>query len=423
MNDDALDRWLALAAERHGTPCFVYFTAPIEQRIAALDQAFGGRFDLSFAVKANPNPAMLEWLAPRIPLLDISSIGEMRLALRSGWDAARLSFTGPAKRDAELAEAIAMGLGELVVESPREAIAANGIARSMGRRQDVLIRITPEVVPRGFGDQMAGRPSPFGIDAEETAEALPPILSLAHLNVRGFHIYSGTQCLRADAVVENYRNFIALFTHLAQVHDLTPDKLVFGSGLGIPYHDGDAPVDLAAVAAGIVPALDMLCANPRFARTRLALELGRYLVGEAGYFVTRIVSTKESRGSRIALCDGGMNNHLPASGLFGMVIRRAYRMHKVGGGGPLEKIDVTGPLCTSIDRLASGVELPHLDPGDLIAVHNSGAYGLSASPIHFISHQPPVEVMVDREAMHAIPRDWDAHRQPLSARLVDHDAA
>lgn len=423
MTDAALDRWLAQAADRHGTPCFVYFTAPIEARIAALNQAFGGRFDLSFAVKANPNPAMLTWLEPRIPLLDISSIGEMRLALRSGWDAARLSFTGPAKRDAELAEAIAMGVGELVIESPREAIAANAIARGMGRRQDVLIRITPDAVPRGFGDQMAGRPSPFGIDVEQTAEVMPAILALPHLRVRGFHIYSGTQCLRADAVVENYRNFISLFAHLSEAHGLAPDKLVFGSGLGIPYHDGDAPIDLDAVAAGIVPALDRLRADPRFAGAQLVLELGRYLVGEAGYFVTRVVSTKQSRGHRIALCDGGMNNHLPASGLFGMVIRRAYKMHKVGGGGELETVDVTGPLCTSIDRLAGGIELPHLEPGDLIAVHNSGAYGLSASPMHFISHQPPTEVMIDKGEMRVIPRDWTAHCQPLPARLVDHDAA
>lgn len=423
MTDAAIDPWLRQAADQHGTPCFVYFTAPIEARVTALNQVFGGRFDLSFAVKANPNPAMLAWLEPRIPLLDISSIGEMRLALRSGWDASRLSFTGPAKRDGELAEAIAAGIGELVVESLREAIAANAIARSMGRRQDILIRITPDAVPRGFGDQMAGRPSPFGIDVEQAAEDLPPILALPHLRVRGFHIYSGTQCLRADAVVENYLNFIALFRHLAEAHGLAPDKLVFGSGLGIPYHEGDMPIDLSAVAAGITPAIDRLRADPRFARARLALELGRYLVGEAGYFVTRVVSTKQSRGTRIALCDGGMNNHLPASGLFGMVIRRAYKMHKVGGGDAFEKVDVTGPLCTSIDRLAGGIELPHLDPGDLIAVHNSGAYGLTASPMHFISHQPPAEVMVDADAMRAIPRDWAAHCQPLPARLVDHDAA
>lgn len=423
MTEATLDTWLRQAADRHGTPCFVYLTAPIEARIAALGQAFGGRFDLSFAVKANPNPAMLAWLEPRIRLLDISSIGEMRLALRSGWDAARLSFTGPAKRDAELAEAIAAGIGELVVESPREAVAANAIARGMGRRQDVLIRITPDAVPRGFGDQMAGRPSPFGIDVEQTAEALPPILALPHLRVRGFHIYSGTQCLRAEPVVQNYHNFIALFRNLAEAHQLAPEKLVFGSGLGIPYHEGDAPLDLGAVAKGIVPELDRLRADPRFVRTQFALELGRYLVGEAGFFVTRVVSTKQSRGHRIVLCDGGMNNHLPASGLFGMVIRRAYKMHKIGGVGAREKVDVTGPLCTSIDRLAGGIELPHLEPGDLIAVHNSGAYGLTASPIHFIGHQPPVEVMVDAGAVRAIPRDWTAHCQPLPARLIDHDAA
>ncbi|MEZ0496466.1 type III PLP-dependent enzyme [Sphingomonas sp. IW22] len=418
-----VDEWLGRAADRHGTPCFVYFTAPIEARLNHLGRAFGGRFKLSYAVKANPNPALLAWLGTKVPLIDISSIGEMRLALSAGWAASRISFTGPAKREAELAEAIAMGIGELVIESPREAAAANAIARSTGRRQDVVIRITPDRVPRGFGDHMAGRPSPFGIDVEQTDAALPPILAMQNLNVRGFHIYSGTQCLHADAVVENYRNFIALFERLAERHGLTPDRLIFGSGLGIPYHEGDVPIDLDAVAAGIVPGLDALRASPRFARARFALELGRYLVGEAGYFVTRVVSVKQSRGSRIVLCDGGMNNHLPASGMFGMVIRRAYRMHKVGGGGDVEKVDLVGPLCTSIDRLGSGVDLPRLEPGDLVAVHNSGAYGLSASPVHFISHPMPTELMVDGEVLRAVSRDWTSCHQPALERTESHAAA
>jgi diaminopimelate decarboxylase len=414
MPDRAVDAWLERAAAEVGTPAYVYFTEPIAARIADLSTAFAGRFALSYAVKANPNPALLAWLGDRIDNLDVSSIGELRLAVEAGWDPARLSFTGPGKRDAELAEAIAAGLGELVVESPREAGAADRIAAALGRVQQVLVRIAPSRVPKGFGDQMAGRPSPFGIDVEDADRELPGIVALPHLRIAGFHIYSGTQCLKSEALVENYSTFVATFADLCERHDIRPRWLVFGSGLGIRYHENDQPLDLAAVAAGIAPDLDALRARPRFRDTRLTLELGRYLVGEAGYFLTRVISVKESRGARIAICDGGMNHHLPASGHFGMVIHRNYPMHKVGGGGPLEKVDVVGPLCTSIDRLASCALLPRLEPGDLLAVHSSGAYGLTASPIHFIAHPPPAEALVDGGALLDVSRFRE--EAPLAVR-------
>jgi diaminopimelate decarboxylase len=393
------DSILADAADRFGTPCFVYDTGAIEARIVELAHAFEGRFALSYAVKSNPNPALLAWMVGRVDHLDISSIGEMRLALDAGWDAARISFTGPAKRREELREAIAARIGLLIVESVAEARAADAIAGAMGFLQPIAVRIAPDSVPRGFGDHMAGRPSPFGIDLEEADDALAEIRALPHLSLTGLHIYSATQCLNAAALVDNYRGFIGIFESLCQRHDIAPETLVFGSGLGIPYHDGDLPLDLKAVAAAIAPDLDRLTALPRFHRASLLLELGRYLVGEAGTFLTRVVSVKQSRGTRIAICDGGMNNHLPASGHFGMVIRRNYRMHKVGDEGTTEKsdgekVDIVGPLCTSIDRLASGIALPPLSEGDVIAVHQSGAYGLTASPFHFISHAPPAELML-----------------------------
>jgi diaminopimelate decarboxylase len=396
-----IDAALKDVAERFGTPAFVYFGPAIDARIAQLHAAFGDRFALSYAVKSNPNPALLTWLKGRADLLDVSSIGEFHLGVRAGWDPAKLSFTGPGKRDFELKQAIEGRVGELIVESVREAVAADRIAAELGRVQDILVRIAPTRVPKGFGDHMAGRPCAFGVDQEDVDTDLPKILALKHLRCVGLHIYSGTQCLKPAAIVENYDNFLAIFREICGRYDLTPNKLVLGSGLGIPYHDEDSALDLGEVAAGIVGELDAFLREPRFAGTRLVLELGRYLVGEAGYFLTRVVSVKQSRGSRIGICDGGMNNHLPASGNFGMVVPRNYSMHKVGGSGPDEKVDLVGPLCTSIDRLARGRLMPRIDEGDLIAVHNSGSYGLTASPIHFISHTPPREVFVDA----AGPRD------------------
>ncbi|MCB1356347.1 MAG: type III PLP-dependent enzyme [Maritimibacter sp.] len=388
----AIDPLLARVAEEYGTPAYVFLGDRIETRVAELTTAFDGRFSLSYAAKSNPNPTLLGFLESRVDNLDISSIGEMRLGTRAGWAPERMSFTGPAKRDAELEEAIAGGVGELIVESVDEAVRADRIARRLDRRQRIMVRIGPDRVPKGFGDHMAGRPSPFGIDYEQIHEAMPLILGLANLDLVGLHIYSGTQSLLPEAICENYRTFIAIFRDVCARHDLAPERLVFGAGLGVPYFETDVALDLAAVAGDIAADLDALRAEARFAATDLVLELGRYLVGEAGYYLTRVTTVKHSRGATYGLCDGGMNHHLPASGNFGMVIHRNYRMHKVGGGDPVAKVNLSGPLCTPLDKIAVGVMMPELKAGDVIAVHGSGAYGMTASPILFISHPMPKEI-------------------------------
>ena len=404
LQNEQIDDTLLRAADSFGTPAYVYFTAIIDRRVREVRETFGGRFALSFAAKANPNPSLLRWLQQRTEFLDVSSIGELRLGLSAGWDPVRVSFTGPAKREAEIREAIENGVGQLVLESVREALLVDRVAQSLGAKQNVMIRIAPARVPKGFGDQMAGKPSAFGIDLEAVDHELPTILGLKCLRVVGLHIYSGTQCLKAEAICENYRIFIDIFREICRRYSLQPQKLVFGSGLGISYHNDSVALNLNEVARGIIGDLDRLKEHRPFKDTRLVLELGRYLVGDAGFFVTKVVSTKQSRGVQIGICDGGMNNHLAAAGHFGMVIQRNYKMHVIGGGLPTERINLVGPLCTSIDRLANNVLLPPVKEGDLIAVHASGAYGLTASPIHFISHAAPREVLVDDGNMHDVSR-------------------
>ncbi|SMO49414.1 type III PLP-dependent enzyme [Paracoccus laeviglucosivorans] len=404
--DKTLDHHLAEAAARYGTPAYVYFTDEIASRLEALRTAFGRWFAISYAVKSNPSPALLDWMRDRLDYLDISSGGEFALSQQAGWNPELISFTGPAKREFELRPAIQAGLGELVLESLREARLADAIAGELGRVQPVLIRLAPDRVPKGFGDQMAGRPSAFGVDVEDAAEILPQIAALPNLRIIGLHIYSGTQSLKPDAICENWRIFMQVFTETCSALDLRPEKLIFGSGLGIPYHPGEQALDLSQIAATIGPELDDFRA--RFPSARLVLELGRHLVGPAGYFLTRVVSVKQSRGSRIAICDGGLNDNLAASGNFGMVLRRNYVMHRVGGDQdgalPVEKHDISGPLCTSIDKLGGAVELPRLDEGDLLAIHAAGAYGPTASPLYFISHPLPSEIMVTGGQMQDITR-------------------
>ncbi|MEX2215017.1 MAG: hypothetical protein WD768_12860 [Phycisphaeraceae bacterium] len=384
-------------AREHGTPCYVYFFDDVLARLSLLREAFGGRFKISYAVKSNPNLDLLRRLRNQADFLDISSEGELKRSLDAGWPASSLSFTGPGKRVAELKAAVEHSIGEVIVESLEEATQLDAAAGAAGRRQPILVRVAPKRVPRGFGVNMAGKPTQFGVDEEVVDTILPLILKLPHLDFRGLHIYSGSQSLNSESIAENYEIFIALFRHLCAAHNLSPHKLVFGSGLGIPYHEKDVPVDLQGIAARINPQLDALKSEPAFANAAFILELGRYLVGEAGIYLTQIIARKESRGSTICICDGGMNHHLGACGHFGSVIHRNYRMLRVTEPSPEAPViahELVGPLCTTIDTLGHGVKMPALNVGDIIAIHCSGAYGLSASPTRFISHPPPKEIMV-----------------------------
>jgi diaminopimelate decarboxylase len=390
-------------AQRFGTPCYVYFMEDIAARCEALRQAFAQRFKISYAVKANPNVGLLQRFRAHADALDISSAGEMQRALRAGWPAQRLSFTGPGKRTQELVAAVTQGIGHIVVESVHEARTVSQIACACGTPQDILVRLAPRRIPRGFGLNMAGKPSQFGIDEEDLDGAFAALKTLPNLRIRGFHIYSGTQCLDANALVEHFESCFDLFRQCATRHALKPHVLIVGSGFGIPYYPGQEALDLSHLAARVNPALDALLQDDGFRHAVCLLETGRYLVGEAGIFVMRVIRIKVSRGTRIAICDGGMHHHLAACGHLGTVFHRNYRIFKVNASvdmGDTATHELVGPLCTTIDTLGHAVELPTLDEGDLIGIHCSGAYGLTVSPMHFISHPPPREIVVESAQGH-----------------------
>jgi diaminopimelate decarboxylase len=408
---------LARLAREHGTPCFVYLMDAVRAKIATLRRAFGPHLGINFAMKCNPNPSLLQRLRDEVEGLDISSIGEIRSALKVGWPAERISFTGPGKRREDLREAIAHRLGAIVVESVQEASLLEELARGQHERPRILVRISPQRLPRGFGVNMSGKPTQFGIDEEDLDEALRAIRALPHLRLCGFHIFAGTQCLKPDAIVENYENFAAIFRRVAGTHDVQPEKLVFGSGLGIPYHQGDVSLDLDAIGPRVHSLLSDLKHEPCFSRAIFLLETGRFLVGEAGYYLTRVVQTKMSRGRHICVCDGGMNHHLGACGHLGMVLHKPYRMFQIESNhSPTADtpFDLYGPLCSSIDSLGRGVVFPGLGVDDLLAIGSSGAYGPSASPLHFISHEPPKEILVETRDGRLIA---EIHRYELTSHV------
>jgi diaminopimelate decarboxylase len=393
-----LNDLLRTVARDFGTPAYVYFMDQVRAQATRLRSVFGNRFRLRYAVKSNPNTAVLQRMQAVVDSLDVSSDGEVLHAVAAGWNPARMGFTGPGKTDVELETALRLGVGELVVESVDEAEMADAVARGLGRLQPVLVRIAPARVPRGFGLNMSGKPSQFGIDEEDIDPALRCIQALKHLTLIGFHIYSGTQCLDAAAIAENYEMLIDIFRRVCGTYGVCPRTLIFGAGLGIPYHEGEVPVDLESVAARTIPALDALRREPGFGEAQFVLETGRFLIGVAGIYLTRVVRRKRSRGIEICICDGGMNHHLAAAGHLGTVIQRNYRMFKVTAEPETAAeaaYNIVGPLCTTIDTLGRQVRLRGVEAGNLIAIESSGAYGATASPIHFIGHAPPREIIVD----------------------------
>ena len=384
--------------ESCGTPCFVYFFDQVIQRISEINDAFENRFKISYAIKANPNPAILSRLANSIPFLDVSSSGELDIALKAGWGGNRISFTGPGKRDSELTFAIQNQIGEIVLESVAEAERLNTLAINHGRRQPVLIRIAPAKIPPGFGGHMAGRPCAFGIDEEDLHDAIKKIISLEGLELIGFHIFSGTQCLDPKAIVENWSIFIDVFMKAVELSGIKPQKLIFGSGMGIPYHENNRPLILDEIAAKANSLLDQLISESAFSQTVLVLEMGRFLIGEAGIYLTQVVNKKVSRGAKICICDGGMNHNLAACGLMGMVMPQNYRFLKIDFGRQKEDyqdFQIVGPLCTALDTFGRNVKLPGLNVGDVIGILSTGAYALTASPLYFISHKTPQEIIVE----------------------------
>jgi len=387
---------LTRLAQRVGqTPFYAYDRAQVDARVQSLRAHLPAGVELHYSIKANPMPALVQHLAGLVDGLDVASAGEMRVALDTGIDPADISFAGPGKRDAELAQAVAAGVC-VHAESEREIRALARIGAEQGIAPLLVLRINPDFELKGSGMRMGGGAKQFGIDAEEA----PRLLALAGelgLDVLGFHIFSGSQSLKADAIVETQARTVDLALALAAASPSPVRMLNIGGGFGIPYFPGEARLDLVPIGEALaVQAARVRTALPQ---ARLSIELGRYLVGEAGIYVARVIDRKVSRGQVFLVTDGGLHHHLAASGNFGQVIRKNYPVaigNRVEGkeGAGREAVSVVGPLCTPLDLLAERMELPHADVGDLVVVFQSGAYGPSASPSAFLGHPTVVEVLV-----------------------------
>lgn len=382
---------LSRLAERAGqTPFYAYSRRAIRQRVSALRAALPSAIQLHYAIKANPMPAVVHLLAGLTDGLDVASAREMKTALDTGTGPERISFAGPGKSAGEIRQAVAAGI-VLNLESELQFDQALAAGEDLGVAPALAIRVNPAFELKASGMKMGGGPKPFGID-EERVPALAARIEAAGLRLRGFHIYTGSQNLSAAAIIDAQRRTVELGLRLAAPLINGIDWLNIGGGFGVPYFPNEKALDVAAVGEP----LTSLCEQAQAAQgVPLVLELGRYLVAEAGIYVCRVRDRKVSQGQVFLVSDGGLHHHLAASGNFGQVIRKNY---PVAIGNRIDATEkeaqtVVGPLCTPLDLLADRMEMARAGPGDLVVIFQSGAYGASASPAAFLSHPEVVEIL------------------------------
>jgi diaminopimelate decarboxylase len=375
-----------------GTPLFVYASGPIRDRVARLRSAMPERLSLHYAVKANPYIPIITLFSTLVDGFDIASAGELDQVRRAGVDPALVSFAGPGKRDSELEAAIAAGV-TLNLESEREADRALGIGERLGVTPRLAIRVNPDFDLKGSGMKMGGGAKPFGLDAERVPELACRLIA-SGAEWRGFHIFAGSQALDGEAIAETQAQTLLLAARLAEETGVPLPHCNLGGGLGIPYFPGDEPVDVERVGGLLTERFSRL--PPVLADTAFCIELGRYLVGEAGVYLARIVDRKLSHGEVFLVTDGGLHHQLAASGNFGTVVRRNYPSAiATRFDAPVEEeASIVGCLCTPLDRLADKGGFPRAEADDIAAIFCAGAYGASASPAGFLGQGPAMEMLV-----------------------------
>ncbi len=381
-----------LAARIGQTPFYAYERRLLRERVAQLRAALPQAVKLHYAMKANPMPAVVGLMAGLVDGIDVASAGELQVALDAGADPAEISFAGPGKRDPELRQAVAAGV-MVNVESMRELPVLAAASQALGLPARVSVRVNPDFELKGSGMKMGGGPKQFGVDTEVVPQMLA-WMGREGLAFEGFHLFAGSQNLRAESICEAQQKSYELALRLAE-HAATPVKFLnLGGGFGIPYFPGEQRLDLAPIGANLA----VICerAARELPQAGIVIELGRYMVGEAGVYITRVVDKKVSRGQVYLVTDGGLHHHLSASGNFGQVVRKNYPVSIANriDATLRETASVVGPLCTPLDLLADRMDLAQAEIGDLVAVYQSGAYGASSSPQAFLGHPACAEVLV-----------------------------
>jgi diaminopimelate decarboxylase len=388
---------VSVIGARYGTPLFVYDAQVLENKWRRLRDAFPAEFAIYYSVKANPNPILLRSFLLKGCGLEVASGGEVYLALRAGCPPGKLVLAGPGKTEAELELVLAHGIGEIHAESLLEVKRIGTISRRLGVRARIGIRVNPGAEAQGGAMRMGGKPAPFGVDEENLDVVLDALLSEPAIDFQGLHLFTGTQIVDHRVLMRQYRAGMDIARRVAGRLRGPLKGLDFGGGLGIPYFANEAELDVPQLGEELAGLMREVRQDPLLDGTQFMVEPGRYLVGEAGIYLTRVNDIKVSRGKKFVVVDGGMHHHLAASGNLGQVLKRNFPVALVNKleRDATEVVDIVGPLCTPLDVLAREITLPDVEVGDLVGIFQSGAYARTASPLGFLSHPTPIEVWVE----------------------------
>jgi diaminopimelate decarboxylase len=387
---------VSLIAREYGTPFYLYHGEMISERVRRVREALGT--EVSYSLKANPSLGVCQLIAREGGTGgEVASSGELAVARAAGFEPEDIVFAGPGKTDDELRMVVEENIFADNVESLGEIDRLAKIAGEMGRRIGVGLRINPAAQLMGSGMRMGGTVGQFGIDQAELEEAVLKTLSYPELILRGIHVYTATQVFEVEPLLEHCRNILEISLVAADYAGQPLQVIDFGGGFGVPYFEKMVEFDLRAFGENFRELLGSYRSDPRLEGCRFLFELGRYLVADAGVYVTRAVDVKQMRGKTFVVTDGGMNHHLTATGNMGQVFRKSYpllNLTRMSGVPEEEGVAVAGPCCTPLDMFGSNIPLAAPEVGDLIGVFYSGAYGFSASNLGFLSHPTPAEVLL-----------------------------
>lgn len=376
------------------TPLYIYSKEVIEKNIKLLRNTLPESVKIHYSIKANPFQDLVNYTKDYVDGLEVSSLAEMQTALATGITSTDICLTGPGKSYEELEIAIKNNI-MISAESSLELHRLDEIGMERMLKPSVLIRVNPTFTQKRAGMKMASGSSQFGIDAEQVPELLKWIQN-SSINLYGFHVYSGSQILDAEAINYSQTKTIELVKELSSMYDKPIKTINMGGGFGIPYFSKHTPLDLSSVAKNMQALLSTIKTGNFELPINPIVELGRYIVGESGIYLCKIIDKKISRGRTYLVTNGGMHHQLAASGNLGQKNRKNFPIYIANKINSSEKeiVTIVGKLCTPLDLIGDNIEISKADVGDFVAVMQSGAYGLSASPINFLGHEPPAELLI-----------------------------
>jgi diaminopimelate decarboxylase len=413
MTDTVQGLAVADLADRFGTPLYIYDAGTLEETYTALRRRLHPAVRLFYSAKANPNVSVCAVMRSLGAGFEVSSLAELATVRRAGADPADVIFLGPGKSEEELRACLESEISAVVCESLEELAALDRLG---GKGIPVLLRVNPAFTTKGARLSMGGKPRQFGIDHDLLLNSGPALRALRNVRVIGIHAYMGTRILDPDGIVQNTTGILAAARELSTALGFPLETVDIGGGLGVAYFDNEKDLDLDRVAKGVNAAVAEFTAE--YPDCQLIMELGRFLTARCGTYVVRARYVKCSKGEMFAVTDGGMNHHMAAVGV-GSFVKRNFPIHSVTRHGELadRQYTVTGPLCTPDDVLGRRVALPEVRPGDLIAVGRSGAYGPTSSPVLFLSHGHPAEILVS-DGTAALVRRRDTAEDLLGRQIL-----